>query len=246
MKIAFLFLSCLCALTLQESWARGFLSKDFRKKLRRHFESASPADGPEAIENSTSGQDGNVSPGLVPSPSGEDGPVDHTPCNRGMANIPCLADVSEAGGLNRSVTDLYEDGAKVGVQAETWSTTRDANVAYWLENHINQMSERMATRGVRKWDPVFQAFYVHHNGFHITCHPIGEYDEADMEDDREGVRCEIKLTEDGLDDPCALDLIEAHADLVSQFADPNAVRQAMAASHDAPDSCRGVARGLLS
>jgi len=149
-------------------------------------------------------------------------------CNRGMDNIPCLADLSRAGLMSRDVSSVTENGEQVGVTTVTWSS--DARAKDWLLEHIENMSSRMEKNGVRHWDPVFTALLEHHHDMTMNC--------RNLDDGRNGVTCEQRLSQavSGQDKQCALDLIKAHAALVTAFASVN-VDDSLNAKHAIPESC---------
>ena len=115
--------------------------------------------------------------------------------------------------IERNVTETND-----GVLTHTWSD--DAQVASWIQTHVAQMTARLEeNRGLRWWDPLFEAIFANH---------------ADLNLDVTNTSNGVFVNETG-DTDCAIDLVHAHAQVVSLFIElgPTEVQS----EHDAPDTC---------
>jgi len=115
---------------------------------------------------------------------------------------------------------IARDVSTNGNLITTQTTSTDATVAGWLQEHVAFMKSRVeANQQVRAWDPFFVALFEHRN----------EWDGVLTNLDS-GVKVDLSASTE-----CGQDLIEGHTALVSRFI---SVGQAeVQASHDVPSTC---------
>jgi len=109
-----------------------------------------------------------------------------------------------------------------GVATRTWSD--DNTVASWIEQHVAAMQARLKTGNrIRQGDPLFRAVFDHAAEFHNDL--VLNFTVADGG---------VYVTETS-STRCGIDLIQAHADVVSGFIDKGPAEVCL--NHDVPRTC---------
>lgn len=128
--------------------------------------------------------------------------------------------------IERVVSPYKENQEVIGVKTVTTST--DPDVAANIQLHVSQMADLLLSsddggRRIRQWDPLFVEIFDNADDYTMT---YANYEDGD--------KIGVEVTESGTT-PCAIALVQAHAQTVSAFV-TNGHDEAMN-EHAVPDSC---------
>jgi hypothetical protein len=107
-----------------------------------------------------------------------------------------------------------------GVSTVTTGNTDE--VTDWIYQHVEEMMALTKSGGtIRNWDPLFQKLFQHSNELHLDC-----------DKDERGVVCNFTG-----DTECAIDLAQAHAQVISLFLANGPQEVQKDHGDDVPDTC---------
>ena len=118
--------------------------------------------------------------------------------------------------------DITRTIADTGDGVKTVTTSDDPEVAQWIKDHVTEMMSRIESGNrFRQRDPFFVELFDRASGSELDCDLTVT-----------GANCIHKALSS---DQCDIDLVKAHAELVSLFLENG--HDELMANHDPPDSC---------